>query len=568
MVSESELPRYIGPKIRLASGSAPPRATLMGNTSGDSPGYASIGPPSTPGDPESVRSKPGSQPGWTVDPSSRDSGAPSSDSGDSPESNNNNPSSHFVLNSNPLTSSPQAASPSDCGIYVHPSDIIDGNETTLAVDHTYACPPVDDTTLLDEGKGDEICETNFDSDVTSSTIVAVATISSSQSAPSASTAQQPVEVEHIRSSKGQLYAVVSKGAMAEGTPAAQKGIRVENGELGFPLATSTLKAEGARQPPQSPSLLKLPPENVKAEQIAELKQLPSIGKMRVELERRMKGEEPKRLSTPRRMAPEVPQRASVPQSVQDGNLVVMPTPPPMKTHPGVMKREEHEREKKQSSKVKKRAARSKSAPKEQPPAQDPPPPSEIPSGDKAKRRLSGSVATPISPHLNEGSEVKEAFRSVTRRDWNFDMQLGQVPSTFSTANATPTTTSLTPTLTHTGTHANPLIYPLDEMASMRSTLPKVKRTVSPTGHYQLPRRSSRNIHDLVPGVKQPSGSQSKALEQKKPVDATQTAAEVPGGAGQGGTGQRVVTETLGRVPVGPMNTKRDIKKRRSILRKK
>ena len=574
MVSESELPRYIGPKIKLASTATTPRATHMGGTSlpsEDSPGYASIGPPFTPSNLESAGTMPGPQPGWIADPTKSDSGAPSSDSGDSPELNKNPRSStanHFVLNSGHPTSAPQMVSPSDCGIYVHPSDIIDGNETTLVVDHTYATPPVNDSSLLNEvtGKGDaEICETNFDSNTSSSTIVAVATISSLQSAPIAQ------QLEHIRTSKGQLYAVVSKGetagskqTVAKDTPADQEDIQPENRELGVPLATSTLKAEGvSRKQPPSPSILKLPPESVKSEQIAELKQLPSIGKKRIELEKRMKGEElegPTALA-PRRPPPEVPHRVTVPQSVQGMNLVGMPTPPPMSTHPGVLKKEVDQKEKK-----KKRLSKSKrnSSAKEDPPMREPPPPTEAPSGEKAKRRLSGSIATPISL-MNAGNEVKETFQNVTRRDWNttlFEVQPGQVPSTFSTADAVPRTASLTPTLTHKTSTSKDLVSPLEKAEPSRSTLPKVRRAVSMTGH-QLTRRSSRNIHDLVPGVKQASSSQQNSLERKKSEDATLTTVEV-----QEGVGQRIVTETIGRVPVGPMNTKRDVKKRKNFLSRK
>ena len=420
----------------------------------DGDGYATVGPPTRgQGGAAGGGAKPGS--GWqdNIDsgyvPSSSSTSATSESPvfGHSPWQRGPK---HFILATASLPLG--ATSSEDSHAYTLPPDCI--NITTSELDsnkqlghtyvdtfeHPYTLP--DDPTPLEEVKDKEDLETTFDAKAVS------LTASDTQSISTMSSQDYPVTVEHIRTEKGTVYAVVNKEtprhtAGGGKSGAAQPSRVPTNTKPDTAVTDHRVSTEG--QPADG---VTVPLPKVKVEQMTELKQLPSIAQKRLELERRMRGDEDER-SPDESPSPPLKRlsRVSIPEALQ-----AKPLPPPMSTHPGLLKKaEEQQRQLEQSEKKRKSFKFKKRDSKEMlreiekalEEPEDPP--------VMSVRRMSG--ATPISPMVGDTheNELKSKFKDITKQQWNTSIFETPPPlpprTTHSTTSLTPVIRSPEPTVT-------------------------------------------------------------------------------------------------------------------------
>ena len=419
----------------------------------DGDGYATVGPPTRGQGGAGQGAKPGS--GWqdNIDSGYVPSSSSTSATSESPvfgHSPQQPVMKHFIF----ATASPPlgATSSEDSHTYSLPPDCIESVYITTSeldsteqldhtivdtFDHPYTLP--DEPTTLEEVKDKEDFETKFDAKA-----VSVAA-SDTQSTSTVSSQDHPVAVEHIRTEKGALYAVVNKETPRHTAGGGKSGevqhSRVPtNPEANATVTEHRVLTEGG---PADSSTVPLP--NVKVEQMVELKQLPSIAQKRLELERRMQGDEDERSSDESPSPP--PQhlsRVSIPEVLQN-----KPLPPPMSTHPGLLKKaEEQQRQLEQSEKKKRSFKFKKHDTKEklreiEKALEEPEDPPVIPV-----RRMSG--ATPISPMVGDTheNELKSKFKDITKQQWNtsiFEAPPPLPPRT--TTTLAPATRSPEPTVT-------------------------------------------------------------------------------------------------------------------------
>ena len=422
----------------------------------DGDGYATVGPPTRGQGGAGRGAKPGS--GWqdNIDSGYVPSSSSTSATSESPvfgHSPQQPVLKHFIF----ATASPPlgATSSEDSHTYSLPPDCIESVYITTSeldsteqldhtivdtFDHPYTLP--DEPTTLEEVKDKEDFETTFDAKA-----VSVAA-SDTQSTSTVSSQDHPVVVEHIRTEKGALYAVVNKETPRHTAGGGKSGevhhSRVPtNPEANATVTDHRVLTEGG---PADSSTVPLP--NVKVEQMAELKQLPSIAQKRLELERRMQGDEDEKSSDESPSPP--PQRLSrvfIPEALQ-----TKPLPPPMSTHPGLLKKaEEQQRQleqsekKRRSFKFKKRDTKEKLREIEKA-LEEPEDPPVIPV-----RRMSG--ATPISPMVGDTheNELKSKFNDITKQQWNTSIFEAPPPlpprTTHTTTTLAPAIRSPEPTVT-------------------------------------------------------------------------------------------------------------------------
>ena len=458
----------------------------------DGDGYATVGPP-TRGQGGAVQgAKPGS--GWqdNIDSGYVPSSSSTSATSESPvfgHSPRQPVPKHFIFAtaSSPLgaTSSEDSHTytlPPDCieSVYITTSEL-DSNEQldhtfVDTFDHPYTLP--DDPTALEEVKDREDFETTFDAKA-----VSVAA-SDTQSTSTVNSQDHPVAVEHIRTEKGALYAVVNKETPRHTASGGGKSGEVHHSRVPTnpePNATVTDHRVSTEGGPAHSSTVPLP--NVKVEQMAELKQLPSIAQKRLELERRMQGDEDEKSSDESPSPP--PQRlsrVSIPEALQ-----TKPLPPPMSTHPGLLKKaEEQQRQLEQSEKKRRSFKFKKRDTKErlreiEKALEEPEDPPVMPV-----RRMSG--ATPISPMVGDTheNELKSKFKDITKQQWN--------TSIFETPPPLP------PRTTHTTTTLAPVI---------RSPEPTVT-----TFQIGLPVAATNGVVSPAPAVATSSPAQTDTVQTR------------------------------------------------------
>jgi len=457
IISELKVSKDIGPRIKVAPASHPRVSPILSpSAASELPqenGYAIVGPPtSSRGD--AMRKKPGT--GWQEN---RDSGyIPGSSStsvtSESPASNHSprqQGTKHFIFNTSPQGSALRKNSdhiyalPPDCieSVYVTPSEM-DSSDTLnhtymTALDHTYADP---DATVFEEveEKDDAVLETKFD-DENASTVATNA--SDTQSISTVNSQDHLMTVEHIQTERGELYAVVSKESPTNGkhTPEDGKSVEDEHSRtltnIEPNLSSTTAHDDSVATLIEGPPVCVLQLLNTKAEQTAELKKLPSIKQKKLELERRMRGEEDENSTkSPNGSPPPIPRRqskVSIPEVLQN-----KPLPPPMSTHPGLLRKAEEEKllmeqqqqqeqqppkeeRKKKSFRLKKRDSKKEkqkakerektdkrqSIHLEEPPVEDHPVP--------LVHRMSG--ATPMVGDIQE-TELQNKFKNITKQQWN------------------------------------------------------------------------------------------------------------------------------------------------------
>ena len=377
----------------------------------DGDGYATVGPPTRgQGGAAGGGAKPGS--GWqdNIDSGYVPSSSSTSATSESPVFGHSPRPKHFIL----ATAPPPLGVTSSEGshTYTLPPDCVDittseldrnkqlGHTYVDTFEHPYTLP--DDPTALEEVKNKEDLETTFDAKAVSQAP------SDTQSISTMSSQDYPVAVEHIRTEKGTVYAVVNKE-----TPRHTAGDRKSGEAQPSRVPTNTNTTVSDHRVPADGVTVPLP--NVKVEQMTELKQLPSIAQKRLELERRMRGDEDER-SPDESPSPPLKRhsRVSIPEALQ-----TKPLPPPMSTHPGLLKKaEEQQRQLEQSEKKRKSFKFKKRDSKEMlreiekalEEPEDPP--------VMSVRRMSG--ATPISPMVGDTheNELKSKFKDITKQQWN------------------------------------------------------------------------------------------------------------------------------------------------------
>ena len=412
VLAEVDFPKDIGPAIRVARSSTLPRAARI-HRSPPHP-YHDVTYDTIDG-PLDLKPKSWQEAAGTADSGYLPSSGASSmnPSPEQPGATHN----HFVFNSNPDMEGESKldhtyAIPPDCqieSVYVHPSDI---ETTTTTLDQSYSNPNEKDA---------EICETRFDA--------AATVVTTSIDTQTLSTSHQPSKVMHITSEKGLVYAVPTKGHVVRNSQEIEEDLpttfkpktrsRQFNDGIpdGPPINSSTLKISNTASPIYLPlsdrSILK-PPEDIKAEQIAELRKLPSILRTKLELERKLRGEDEEDESPANSPgdSPVLPRRISIPEILQN-----MPAPPPMSTHPGLTEQPtaptERAVKKKSSFKLKKRSSKKEERKKSIPE-------NEIPPDDRptsaVRRRPSMGVATPMVPTAEgQESEFHAVFKSIRKR---------------------------------------------------------------------------------------------------------------------------------------------------------
>ena len=523
IITELELPKTIGPKIKLVHTAGPRVNPILKSSSSklleeDGDGYATVGPPTRGQGGAGGGAKPGS--GWqdNIDSGYVPSSSSTSATSESPvfgHSPRQPGPKHFVFStaSPPLEDSHSHTYtlPPDCieSVYITTSEL----DSTEQLDHTfvdtfdhpYTLP--DDPTALEEVKDEEDFETTFDGKA-----VSVAA-SDTQSTSTVNSQDHPVAVEHIRTEKGALYAVVNKETPRH-TAGGGKSGEVRHSHVPTnpkPNATVTGHRVSTEGGPADSSMVPLP--NLKVEQMAELKQLPSIAQKRLELERRMQGDEDEKSSDESPSPP--PQRlsrVSIPEALQ-----TKPLPPPMSTHPGLLKKaEEQQRQlelsekKRRSFKFKKRDSKERLREMEKA-LEEPEDPPVMPV-----RRMSG--ATPISPMVGDTheNELKSKFKDITKQQWN--TSIFEIPP------------PLPPRTTHTTTTFAPVI---------RSPEPTVT-----TFQVGLPVAATNGVASPAPAVATSSTAQTGAVQAR---DVTTHTSTTP----QTNTTQAVTTFTAASQPSLP-----------------
>ncbi len=232
----------------------------------------------------------------------------------------------------------------------------------------------------------------------------------------------------------------------------------------------------------SSSVLKAP-ENTKAEQIAELKRLPNIQRKKLELERRLKGEDVECPMSPQDF-PTSTRRISIPEAVQN----LPPGPPIGVSNPAPPSPQKAAPVKKRHSFSILRRNSKKDDRKEEVAVL----PESIDEGSRRptsaeQRRQSIRVATPISPCTtgNQPREFQSVFQSITKS------QLSTVPVHHSPATAAPSKESapvpMTPTTYSAPQHlSRPATFSMPQPASASQPL-----SVYPSSYaYSQPARYS------------------------------------------------------------------------------
>ena len=475
ITSELEVSKDIGPKIKIAP-TAHPRVILSPSSASELPqenGYAIVGPP-TSSRGATRRTKPGA--GWQdhTDSGYIPGSSSTSMTSESPASNHSPVTKHFICNTSP---SCRVSRKNSDHIYALPPDCIESTSSEMdssdtlnhtymtALDHTYADP---DATVFEEveERDDAVLETKFDEENAST---AATNASDTQSISTVNSQDQLMTVDHIQTERGELYAIVSKESPTSDKHLPDDGRSVEDEHSRTltniePNISSTTAHDDSMAtlidgPPCDSSAVRLLPLlNTKAEQTAELKKLPSIKQKKLELEKRMRGEEDEnQTKSPNGSPPSIQRRLSrisIPEVLQN-----KPLPPPMSTHPGLLKKAEEEQllleqqlkqqpepppkeeKKKKSFRLKKRdSKREKQKAKEREemekrqsthseelPAEDPP--------VALVRRMSG--ATAISPMVGDihETELKSKFKNITKQQWNTSTFDVPPPSTTQTTTA-------------------------------------------------------------------------------------------------------------------------------------
>ncbi len=648
VVAAEDLPKTIGPQITVAhnpilprkatviaqhSPAPPPRTTPItpraavhdANNTYDT---VDIDMPDFPRE-EEVEPKPATKHsvGWPAKPGGR---AGPRDSGYSPGSGANSSSSssqspspqevkgrtsgdaggprHFMKSSTPLAQ----PSPIDDHTYCVPPDTF--------LDHTYDTPPTPPGEELKLPLEEEMCETTFDEDTLDPEGTGQPCASGGQGVLMASIQSQSSALEHTASPQGEVYTVVKKEKSASNHQRAE-----EEDDDSLPSTFKPRrKAPQVHQPPtltpsntSSPGSSPLPahtnrptdspelkaPVNRKAEQMAELKRLPSIHSMRLQLQRRMTGGEIESPASPQGSPPTTPRRISIPEAVQN-----LPPGPPIgvSNPPPAAQPKEAPVKKKHSFKILRRSSKKEEAVAVPAPIEEG---SRQPTSVQERRR-SLRVATPISPTITsqQVGEFQNVFQSITKTqspsvhgyssaprptsDGSVPMPMTLTAYSSSQPDVNPTSNSAFQSAGH------PASLPLSQPAhtTLQSTrhpqsnrYPPASQVASQRGAYtaahggrpgpvtrppMIPEQTSSgarrltanpssyplSLNQIVPGLSSPAGQQTAPPTG---ISHLQRASTLPHLHSKSSSLQGKVES----IAAPPMNTKRD-KKRKSFRRRK
>lgn len=506
------------------------------------------------------------------------------------------------------------------------------------LDHIYAMPPDAHLAVDKLQQEEEICETTFDEDTLANIVTDIATATpiipgQDGGQPTVSVKEgalgmamssgqtEPSSPQHTQQSD--LYTVVVKGTLREeeedeeALPStfkpwlkpqrqyvvAQTPPSISSGQ-GSDRATDPAPAP----PPVHPtgSSMFRAPEDSKAEQMAELKQLPNIQRRKLELERKLKGVEVESLTAVESPTNSPIRRVSIPEALQN-----LPPGPPIGVSASTPPTQPKEApvKKRHSFKILRRNSKKE----ETPPAVPPP----IEEGSRQptsteQRRQSIRVATSITSQ--EVGEFQSVFQNITKRQSQsaIDSTAAPTPMTsVSSDDSAPVPMTLTSySASQPNSHPSPYssFQPTSSSASQALSQPLTMTVQQPNSGSQLARRPalqstnppSGHLHARTGGPthataqqtypghqsyrpsttasthQQANLSQPLSLSQVVPGLTQQQAMPSRSGVSQF---QRATTmpylhanpasftEKIEPISTAPMNTKRD-KKRKSFRRRK